>query len=82
MRTTLTLDDDVVALVERARKVRKAPLRAVVNEALRQGLKELVAPPPRRRPPRTRSVSLGRCLVGSIDDVAEALAVAEGEAFR
>ena len=31
---------------------------------------------------RTRSVSLGRCLIGSIDDTAEALAIAEGENFR
>ena len=31
---------------------------------------------------RTPSADLGQCLVGSIDDVAEALAVAEGEGFR
>ena len=31
---------------------------------------------------QTRSVSLGRCLIGSIDDTAEALAVAEGEDYR
>lgn len=82
MRTTLTLDDDVAALVARARRARKAPLREVVNEALRRGLRELVSAPAARAPFSTRSVALGRCLVGSIDDVAEALAVAEGEAFR
>jgi hypothetical protein len=82
MRTTLALDDDVAALVERARRMRKASLRHVVNEALRLGLRELVTPPPPRGPFTTRSVSLGRCLVGSIDDVAETLAVAEGESFR
>lgn len=82
MRTTLTLDDDVAALVEGARKARQAPLRQVVNEALRLGLRDLVAPPVRRKPARTRSVSLGHCLVGSIDDVADALAIAEGESFR
>ena len=82
MRTTLTLDDDVTALLARARRVRKAPLKQVVNDALRAGLRELVAPPAATRPFVTRSVSLGRCLLGSIDDVAEALAVAEGESFR
>lgn len=82
MRTTLSLDDDVAALVERARKVRKAPLRQVVNEALRLGLRDLVAPPPPGRPFQTKSVSLGQCLIGSIDDVAETLALAEGESFR
>jgi hypothetical protein len=30
----------------------------------------------------TEAVSLGRCLIGDLDNVAEALAVAEGEAFR
>ncbi len=82
MRTTLTLDDDVAALLTRARRTRKAPLKRVVNDALRAGLRELVTPPAPVRPFVTRSVSLGRCLVGSIDDVAEALAVAEGESFR
>jgi hypothetical protein len=82
MRTTLTLDDDVAALLVRARRTRRAPLKQVVNDALRAGLRELVAPPTRAKPFTTRSVSLGRCLVGSIDDVANALAVAEGESFR
>lgn len=30
----------------------------------------------------TKPVYLGGCLMGSIDDLAEALAVAEGEGFR
>jgi hypothetical protein len=82
MRTTLTLDDDVAALLERVRRARRAPLKAVVNEALRQGLRQMSAPSPRGAPYRTRTVSLGRCLIGSLDDVAEALAIAEGEEFR
>ena len=82
VRTTLSLDDDVAALVERARRVRRAPLRQVVNDALRLGLREFVAPPASRKPFATRSVSLGRCLVGSIDDVAETLALAEAERFQ
>ncbi len=79
MRTTLTLDDDVAALLRRAMKARKATLKGMVNDALRRGLQEMAAPEARRRPYRTPSVSLGRCLVGSIDDVAEVLAVAEDE---
>lgn len=82
MRTTLTLDDDVAAQIERLRKSRNQGLKDLVNEALREGLKRLSAPPPKRARFRTRSVDLGRCLLGSIDDVAEALAVAEGERFR
>ncbi len=82
MRTTLTLDKDVAALLERVRKGKKGTLRAVVNEALRQGLRQMCAPPRRPKPYRTRTASLGPCLVGSLDDVSEVLAVAEGEHFR
>jgi hypothetical protein len=82
MRTTLTIEDDVAALLQRLRERRKASLKTVVNEALRQGLKQLQTPsrPQRRR--RTTVVSLGSCLPGNLDDVAEALAIAEGENFR
>jgi len=82
MRTTLSLDDDVAVLLDRVRQSKKAGLKQVVNEALRQGLRQMIEPPKRRASFRTRPVSLGRCLVGSLDDVSEALAIAEGEAFR
>jgi hypothetical protein len=77
MRTTLTLDEDVAVLLQRIRQARRATLKQVVNEALRQGLKQMAAPAPRGVPYRTRTVSLGRCLVGDLDDVSEVLAVAE-----
>jgi len=82
MRTTLTLDDDVAALLARVQKARKAPLKTVVNEGLRQGLRQMLTPLPPRRRFETKTVELGRCLVGSLDDVAEVLAVAEGENFQ
>lgn len=82
MRTTLTIDDDVATQLQRLRETRKASLKGIVNEVLREGLARISQPPPARDPYRTRSVSLGSCLVGSIDDVAEALAVAEGEGYR
>jgi hypothetical protein len=81
MRTTLTLDDDVAALLRRVQEARKVSLKEAVNEALRQGLLQM-AIPSCRPPYRTSSVSLGRCLLGSIDDIAEILAAAEGESFR
>jgi predicted transcriptional regulator len=80
MRTTLSLDDDVAALLDRVLQSRKAGLKQVVNEALGQGLRQMIEPPKRRAPYRTRPVSLGRCLVGSLDDVSKAMAIAEGEA--
>ncbi len=82
MRTTLTLDDDVAKLLLTVQQSQKASLKAVVNEALRHGLLRMVAPSAPRRRFETRSANLGPCLIGNIDDVAEALAVAEGESFR
>ena len=82
MRTTLTLDPDVAALLERVRDARDATLKDVVNEGLRRGLKQMTQGGRERTGYRTEAVSLGRCLIGDLDDVAEALAVAEGEAFR
>ena len=37
MRITLTLDDDVAAMIERIRRAREASLKDIVNEALRRG---------------------------------------------
>ena len=82
MRTTLTLDDDVVAALERLRKTRGASLKDLVNEALRRGLKEMNARPKPREPFRTQAVTLGHLRIGSIDNVAEALAIAESESFK
>jgi hypothetical protein len=82
MRTTLTLEEDVAKLIERIRKRRGATLRDVVNEALREGLPRLETPARPRKRHQTKSVSLGGCLLGDVDDVAEVLAVAEGGGFH
>jgi hypothetical protein len=82
MRTTLTLDDDVAAILERLRKARDASLKDLVNEALRSGLRDMSQRPKVRRPFRTLSVDLGRVKIGSLDNVGEVLAVIEGEAFK
>lgn len=78
MRTTLSLDDDVAMQLERLRRRRGVPLKRVVNEALREGLSRLDEPAPRTEF-RTRTVSLGRCRLGSLDDVAEVLELAEDQ---
>lgn len=82
MRTTLTLDDDVARLLERARKRRGTSLKQLVNEALREGLARLEAPRTPRKRHVTKAVSLRRCLLDNVDDVAEALAAADGERFH
>lgn len=80
MRTTLTIDDDVATALERLRRAEDKSLKEIVNEALRRGLKAAPARP--REPVRTHPVSLGRCLIGDIVSVSEALAIAEGENHR
>jgi hypothetical protein len=82
MRTTLTLDDDVAVMLERTRKQSGGRTKQIVNEALRRGLTQEAAGGSPHTHYRTPSSSLGRCLLGSLDDVAEVLAVAEGESFR
>ena len=81
MRTTLTLDPDVAALAERMQRERGQSFKAIVNQALRCGLRTMAAPSSPSASCRTPAVDLGRCLVGSLDDVAEGLAIAEGERF-
>jgi len=82
MRTTLTLDDDVAAVLERLRKSRDVSLKQLVNEALRRGLKDMSSRPKRRERLRTRSVVLGELRIASLDNIGEALAIAEGEAYK
>ena len=82
MRTTLTLDPDVAALAERMQRVRGQSFKVIVNEALRSGLRAMEVPSGESVAYKTPAVDLGRCMVGSLDDVAEVLALAEGEDFR
>jgi len=81
MRTTLTIDDDVASALERLRKARGLGLKDAINEALRRGLIELNAPKKRREPFATKSVKLGRARLANVDNIAEVLAVSEGESF-
>lgn len=53
-----------------------------MNDALRRGLRDMAKPNSAPTRFETASVDLGPCLIGNIDDVAEVLAIAEGEAFR
>jgi len=81
MRTTLTLADDVAVQLEQLRQARDANLKDIVNEALRLGLREMTAKPKKRTPFRTRTFDMGPPLI-NIDNVAEALAYAEGEGYK
>ena len=76
------LDDDVAAALKRLRKRRNASLKDLVNEALRRGLKDMGGQAKRRERLRTRSVALGGLRIAGLDNIGEALAVAEGEAHK
>ena len=77
----MTLDDDVAVQLERLRRARDANLKDLVNAALRLGLREMTAKPKKRKPFRTRTFDMGPPLV-NIDNVAEAIAYAEGEGYK
>lgn len=80
MRTTLTLDDDVVARLKAEMRRAGRSLRETVNDALREGLS------PRRharKPFRVAARDLGQLQPGlSLDNVAELLERAEGPLYR
>jgi hypothetical protein len=63
MRTTLTLDDDVLKAAKRRAREQDRPLKDVVNEALRHGLALVEHPHPPAYTFRLRTVE-GRLLPG------------------
>ena len=81
MRTTLTLNPDVATQIERIRRLENESLKKVVNRLLRRALQSDPDSPTKYAPVRTTPIDLGRCLIG-VDDVSEALAIGEGDAFR
>jgi hypothetical protein len=82
MRTTITLEDDVAASLKRLGKRRGLRFKSLVNQVLREGIKSMKPPTKKRTVFQTRSVDLGSCRTANVDNVAEVLAVAEGESFK
>ena len=56
-------------------------MKDITDEALRRGLREMIAEPKTRKPFRTQAFDLGPFVV-SIDNISEVLAYAEGEGFK
>ncbi len=77
----MTIDDDRQRLVQ-LRRAGNASFKEIVNETLRLGLKEMNKPRGTKQPFKTKSVSLGRCLVGNVDDISDILALANGDDFK
>ncbi len=81
MRTTLTIDDDVI---ERARTIAaklNTPFKRVINEALRAGLDQVEQPAKQRRY-KTKPHKMGLRQGRNLDNIQELLAQIEGEESR
>ncbi len=81
MRTTLTIDDDVLDEARSVAKRLKRPFRRVVNDAIRVGLKTVERPAVTREyrtKPRAMCLKEGQ----NLDDIQGLLARIEGEDHR
>lgn len=81
-RTTLTLEADVAAELERRRRSRGTTLKEEVNGLLRAGLRSESERRPETTAFRTKALPLGGPRLESFDDVADVLDLAEGEERR
>jgi hypothetical protein len=83
MRTTITLEPDVVAALREAQRRTGAGQKALINEALRRGLAGLGKQEERPREPyRTEPFDPGPPAIAGMHSVYDLLAFAEGEDFR
>ncbi|MEX1163809.1 MAG: hypothetical protein WEB03_09520 [Nitriliruptor sp.] len=81
MRTTITLDPDVAARLEQLRDRDQRPFKQLVNDLLRAGL---VGDDADSSPggPYTTPRRLGTPRLSDLDDISDALTLAEGDAHR
>ena len=81
MRTTITLDEDVLDNARILKEKLGIPFKAVINKALRIGLVK-VEQPAKQRSYRTKPHEMGLRKGYDLDNIQELLAQAEGEDFR
>lgn len=79
MRTTLTLDADVAAMLTEYRVRNNLGLKETVNMALRRGLQAAQTPAAKIEPFSTRVVDHGRPNVPNVDDVGNLLEALDHE---
>lgn len=92
MRATITVEGDLAERIERLSREKATSFESLAQAALREGLERFAAggaanagEASGRKPGQisyTKPVSLGGCLLESLDDVAGLLAAAEGEGFK
>jgi hypothetical protein len=81
MRTTVTLDPDLVAKAKLVAKRLGKPFETVINSALRIGLDQLLNTPV-AKPYRTKPLPMGLRKGLNYDNIGELLAQIEGEDYR
>lgn len=77
MRTTLTIDDDVAALLEKEAKRSGEPMKQTVNRLLRSGLQQ-ASSPVRLKPFKVKSKKLGLPAEWTSGSVSELIEMLEG----
>ncbi len=81
MRTTLSIDDDVMERVRAVSAKLHAPFKTVINDALRAGL-DHVERPVKCQPYKTKPHAMGLRSEYTIENIQELLAQIEGEDSR
>ena len=80
MRTTITLDKDVAARLQRLRKTR--PFKELVNDALRLGFDKIEHGASKRKARYSMTGVEGQPRRTNLDNAAELIAEVEGDRFR
>lgn len=81
MPTTLPIDDELVAELGRLSQASGVSVEALVNEALRRGLREMAAMTRPSEPFRTKTFDAGAPLIPNLDCIGEVLALLDAEEF-
>ncbi len=81
MRTTLSIDDDVMERTRALAAKLRAPFKTVLNETLRAGL-DRVEQAATQRPYKTKPHTMGLRQGRNLDNIQELLAQIEGEDSR
>ena len=82
MRTTLTIDDDLLDKAKAVAEKIRTPFRRVVNEALRTGLQMVEDTPPQTRSYCTQPHEMGLKAGRNLDNIQALLSQIEGEDHR
>lgn len=84
MRTTVTLESDVSALLKRMEKERGTKFKTLINTVLREGIAAMSHAKPRASTFKSPTCpqNLGKPLVDDLSDTGEILSIIDGDQHR